>query len=140
MKAVARVPDVLKMMAEYQDWTIALGQAYLTQAGRDGNSPGAAKKASANGSLVSNDEQKVVVQQEIIYIQSADPEVVYVPSYEPTVVYVDDPYDNVVAAGLIGFGTGIVVGAIWADLDCDWHHGCVGLGRCGRGHRPQFQR
>ncbi|QYK48949.1 MAG: DUF3300 domain-containing protein [Phycisphaeraceae bacterium] len=129
VKAVARVPDVLKMMAEYQDWTIALGQAYLTQA-QDvmATVQTLRKKARANGSLVSNSEQMVVVQQEIIYIQSADPEVVYVPSYEPTVVYVDDPYDNVVAAGLIGFGTGIIVGAIWADLDCDWHHGCVGWG------------
>lgn len=129
VKAVARVPDVLKMMSEFQDWTIALGQAYLTQA-QDlmATVQALRKKASANGSLVSNEQQRVVVEQETIYIQAADPAIVYVPSYEPAVVYVDDPYDDVVAAGLIGFGTGIVVGAIWADLDCDWHHGCIGWG------------
>lgn len=129
VKAVAKVPDVLKMMAEFQDWTTAMGQAYLTQA-QDvmATIQALRKKANANGSLVTTEQQTVVVQQDTIYIQAADPEVIYVPSYEPAVVYVDDPYDDAVAAGIIGFGMGIAVGAIWADLDCDWNHGCVGWG------------
>jgi hypothetical protein len=129
VKAIAKVPDVLKMMAEFPDWTTAIGQAYLTQA-QDvmATIQTLRKKAKANGSLISNDQQTVVVQQDTVYIQAADPEIIYVPSYEPTVVYVDDPYDDAVAAGIIGFGMGVAVGAIWADLDCDWHHGCVGWG------------
>lgn len=129
VKAIAKVPDVLQMMAEFQDWTTALGQAYLTQA-QDvmATIQTLRKKANANGSLISSEQQTVVVQQDTIYIQAADPEIIYVPSYEPAVVYVADPYDNAVAAGIIGFGMGVAVGAIWADLDCDWHHGCVGWG------------
>lgn len=129
VKAIAKVPDVLQMMAEFQDWTTALGQAYLTQA-QDvmATIQTLRKKANANGSLISSEQQTVVVQQDTIYIQAADPEIIYVPSYEPAVVYVDDPYDDAVAAGIIGFGMGIAVGAIWADLDCDWNHGCVGWG------------
>lgn len=128
VKAIAKVPDVARMMGEYMDWTVALGQAYLTQA----QDVMAAvqrlrQKAQANGALKTTDQQKVVVEGGAVYIESPDPEVVYVPYYQPSVVYVDDPYDDW-AAGVIGFGAGVVVGAIWADLDCDWHHGCIGWG------------
>lgn len=128
VKAIAKVPEVAKMMGEYMDWTTALGQAYLTQS-QDvmGAVQRLRKKAKANGVLQSTAEQKVIVEKEIVYIQSSDPEVIYVPSYSPSVVYVDNTSD-VVAAGLIGFGAGVVVGVIWADLACDWHHGCVGWG------------
>jgi len=128
VKAIAKIPDVVKMMGQYMDWTTALGQAYLTQA-KDvmASVQALRRKAQANGALQTTEQQKVVVQQDIIYIQPADPQVIYVPSYSPSVVYVDNSSD-VWAAGIIGFGAGIVVGAIWADAVCDWHHGCLGWG------------
>lgn len=128
VKAVAKLPAVVRMLGDYPDWTTALGQAYLTQAQDLMNTVQALrKKAQASGALKTTEQQKVVVEQETIYIQPANPEVIYVPSYQPSVVYVDDD-DDEWAAGLIGFSAGIVVGAVWADLACDWHHGCVGWG------------
>ncbi|MCK6475607.1 MAG: DUF3300 domain-containing protein, partial [Phycisphaerales bacterium] len=129
VKAVAKIPDVMKMMGDFPDWTTAMGQAYLTQSQEVmAVIQDLRKKAQANGTLRTTPQQTVVVEPDTIYIQSPDPEVVYVPSYQPSVVYVDDPYDDALAAGLIGFTTGIVVGAVWADLACDWNHGCVGWG------------
>lgn len=130
VKSVAKLPDVIGMMGEFPDWTVAMGQTYLTQA-QDVMSTvqSLRKKAQANGALATTPQQTVVVEQETIYIQPADPQIVYVPSYEPQYVYVDHhDSGDVVAAGLIGFGTGILLGAAWADLDCDWHGGCVGWG------------
>lgn len=129
VKAIAKIPDVISMLGEFPEWTTALGQAYLTQA-QDVMAAvqSLRKKAQGTGALQTTEQQKVVVEKETVYIESSDPEVVYVPSYQPSVVYVDDDDDDVVAAGLIGFGTGIVVGAVWADLACDWNNGCVGWG------------
>lgn len=129
VKAIAKIPDVITMLGEFPEWTTALGQAYLTQA-QDVMAAvqSLRKKAQGTGALQTTEQQKVIVEKETVYIESSDPQVVYVPSYQPSVVYVDDDDDDVIAAGLIGFGTGIVVGAVWADLACDWNHGCIGWG------------
>jgi uncharacterized membrane protein YgcG len=128
VKAVAKVPDALKMLADYPEWTVALGQTYLRQ-------PDELMKvvqslratANSNGALKTTEQQEVIVREQTIIIEPADPEIIYVPSYSPSVVYVDDPGDEWIA-GAIGFGAGILVGAALNDLDCDWHGGCVGWG------------
>jgi hypothetical protein len=130
VKAVAKVPDVIKMMGEYADWTVALGQAYLSQAqGVMQAVQSLRAKANSNGALRTTEQQTVVVEQETIYIQPSDPEIIYVPSYEPSVVYVDH-YDSgdVWAAGAIGFGAGLILGAALDNIDCDWNNGCCGWG------------
>lgn len=132
VKAVAQVPDAIKMMADYRDWTIALGQAYILQA-KDVMDVVQIlrRKADANGALKTTPQQQVVVQQETVYIKSTDPEIVYVPSYSPSVVYVDNDDSDVVAAGVIGFGVGVATGLVLANMDCNWHGGCVGWGHGG---------
>jgi len=130
VKAVAKIPDAIKMMGQYNDWTIALGQAYLIQA-KDVMDvvQSLRKQAQDNGALKSSPQQTVVAEQEVIYIKPADPEIIYVPSYNPQVVYVEHHNNDAAVAGIIGFGAGIATGLILANnLDCDWHGGCVGYG------------
>ncbi len=130
IQALGKVADVLKMMYDNMEWTQALGQAYLLQP-QDVMTAvqNLRAKAKSNGVLQSGDQQTVVQQGETIIIESAQPDIIYVPSYDPQVVYVDH-YDSgdAVAAGIIGFGLGVAVGAIWHNNYCDWHHGYVGWG------------
>ena len=132
VKAVAKIPDAIKMMGQYNDWTIALGQAYLVQA-KDVMDvvQSLRKKAQANGALKTSPQQKVVVEQQVIYIKPADPEIIYVPTYSPSVVYVQQQPSNndAVVAGVVGFGLGVAAGLIIANnLDCNYHGGSVGYG------------
>jgi hypothetical protein len=128
VKAVAKAPDVIKMMGDFMDWTVALGQAYLSQAQDVMNAVQSLRRqAQASGALQSSDELTVTAQGQTIYIESAEPQVIYVPSYDPAVVYVDDDSDEW-AAGVIGFSIGVWVGSEWDDLDCDWDDGCVNWG------------
>jgi hypothetical protein len=96
------------------------------------------KKAAEAGTLKTTKEQKVVVEQEAIVIESASPQVVSVPTYNPTVAYGAWPYPAYppacyyppgYAAGtaLFSFGMGMAVGAAWGYAwgDCDWHGGDV---------------
>jgi hypothetical protein len=96
------------------------------------------RKAVEAGNLQTTKEQKVVVEQETIVIESASPQVVYVPTYNPTVVYGTWAYPAYppayyyppgYAAGtaLLSFGVGMAVGAAWGYAwgDCDWHGGDV---------------
>lgn len=138
-------PDVLKKMSDNLDWTQDLGDAVLAQQ----QDVMAAvqrmrKKAQEEGNLQTTEQQKVVVEQEVIRIEPAT-EVVYVPSYNPVVVYgapPPTPYypwysyppsywyppGYALGAGLIGFGLGVA----WADAvwgDCDWHGGDININR-----------
>lgn len=129
VKAVTEFPDVIKLMGDFPDWTIALGQAYLTQAKDVMDVVQTLRtKAQSNGSLVTTPQQTVITEQKIIYIQPADPQIIYVPTYSPTVVYAV-PRNDAVVAGVIGFGVGIAAGLVIANnIDCHWHGGCVGWG------------
>ena len=146
VKAVAAVPEVIKMMGQYPDWTVALGQAYLTQA-QDVMAAVQSLRAKAKegGALETTQQQTVTTEGTTIYIESPDPEVVYVPTYTSAVYAA--PYPGYYAAGnAISFGLGVATGLIWANnLDCDWHGGCVGYGNnvninnntnINRGNRP----
>lgn len=129
VKAVAQIPDAIKMMGEYKDWTIALGQAYIVQA-KDVMDvvQTLRKKAQDTGALTTTPQQKVVVKEKDILILPADPEIIYVPVYNPQVVYVQNT-TSTTTAGLIGFGLGITAGLIIANnMDCHWHSGYVGWG------------
>lgn len=128
VKAIAKIPDVVKMMGDYPDWVVAVGQAYLTQS-QDvmASVQRLRKKAHDNGALQTTPEQRVEEKDGNVVIVQSDPEVVYVPSYSPSVVYVDDD-DDEWAAAAIGFGTGIAVGAIFTGLACNWGGGSIGWG------------
>ncbi len=91
--ALLNYPEVIELMNDDLDWTWALGEAFLNQQSevlvaisdfRD--------EAYAAGNLRSDQNQVVRRQQEVIYIEPADPEVIYVPYYEPERVIVYQPY------------------------------------------------
>ena len=138
-------PDVLKKMSDNLDWTQDLGDAVLAQQKDVMDAvQRMRKKAQEEGNLQTTEQQKVIVEQEVIRIEPAT-EVIYVPSYNPTVVYGAPPpmpyypwYSYppsywyppgyALGAGLIGFGLGVA----WADAvwgDCDWGHGDININR-----------
>src|SRR5215472_678146 len=88
-------------------------------------------KAQQSGKLQSNAQQQVqnttVEGQPTVVIQPTDPQVMYVPSYEPAAVFGAAPeyypYPSMsypVGAGIISFGAGVAVGALF--------NGCCGGG------------
>ncbi len=139
VKSLVNFPQVLAMMSEKLDWTQKLGDAFLAQQ-KDVMATVQAlrKKAADAGTLKTTKEQKVVVEQETIVIESASPQVVYVPTYNPTVVYGSWPYPAyppatyyppgyVAGTALFSFGVGMAAGAAWGYAwgGCDWHGGDV---------------
>jgi hypothetical protein len=135
VKAIAHYPDVLNMLDQKQDWTVALGQAYIDQPQEVMDAIQRLRAAAeAEGNLYSTPQQQVVVGADDISIVPASPEYIYVPVYDPQVVYVE-PYDP--SYTIITFSTGFFIGA-WLNRDCDWHrhrvyyHGWRGGGWVGR--------
>jgi hypothetical protein len=141
VKSLVNFPQVLNMMNDQLDWTQKLGNAFLAQQ-KDVMSTiqGLRAKAQAQGNLKTTKEQKVVVQDQVIVIQPADPQVVYVPTYNPTVVYgvwaypaYPPPYyyppGYTVGAAAFTFAAGVAVGAAWGYAwgNCNWHGGDVNV-------------
>ena len=142
MKALTEFPSVLNNLAKNLTWTSSLGEAYHNQpADVMAAVQRLRAKAKAAGTLKSTPQLTVVQQSpQTIVIQPANPQVVYVPEYNPAVIY-GTPYvtpgytaGDVAAAGVIGFGAGIAIGALagggccgwgWNSWNCDWHGGAV---------------
>ena len=88
VKAVARYLPVLNMLAEREDWTVALGQAYVLQPGDVMASvQGLRQMAYDQGNLVSTAEQRIEYAPRAIRIVPAQARVIYVPTYDPTYIY-----------------------------------------------------
>lgn len=134
VQAIAKIPEALKMMTDYPEWTQALGEAFILQSADVMRAvQNLRARAYDNGALQTSGQMVVQQEGDVIIIEPAQPDIIYVPSYEPDIVYVDHHHDEV-AAGLIGFGVGITAGLIIANnVDCDWWGGgcCYG---CGHGH------
>jgi hypothetical protein len=140
VKALTEFPSVLDNLAKNLTWTSSLGEAYHNQPSEVMEAIQTLRaKAKAAGNLKSSSQITVVQQTpQTIVIQPANPEIVYVPEYNPAVIY-GTPYvtpgytaADVAAAGVIGFGAGIAVGALaggggwgWNSWNCDWHGGAV---------------
>ena len=142
VKALTEFPSVLDNLAKNLTWTSSLGEAYHNQpADVMAAVQRLRAKAKAAGNLKSTPQITVVQQSpQTIVIQPANPQVVYVPEYNPAVIY-GTPYvtpgytaGDVAAAGVIGFGAGIALGALegggccgwgWNSWNCDWHGGAV---------------
>src|SRR5208283_2097974 len=133
VKALTEFPSVLDNMAKNLTWTSSLGEAYHNQQSDVMTAIQTLRaKAKSAGNLKTTPQVTVVQQSpQVIVIQPANPQIVYVPEYNPTVVY-GTPYvvpgyvapvyttGDVVAAGLIGFGAGIAVGAMMSGGCCGW--------------------
>lgn len=140
VKALVPFPDVLSMMSQKLDWTQKVGDAFLGQQAEVMDTvQNLRKRAHDAGNLKSTEQQKVVVEQEVIRIEPASPSVVYVPVYDPWWVYgpwwwpyyppyVVYPYPAgiAIAPGFIWFGVGLTVGAFWGTWGYwNWGgHGC----------------
>ena len=133
VKALTEFPSVLDNMAKNLTWTSSLGEAYHNQQTEVMSAIQTLRaQAKAKGNLKSSSQITVVQQSpQTIVIQPANPQIVYVPQYNPTVVY-GTPYvvpgyvapaytaGDVAAAGIIGFGAGIAVGAMMSGGCCSW--------------------
>jgi len=144
VKALTQFPSVLENMDKNMSWTSEMGEAYHTQPQDVMKAVQVLRKqAKAAGHLNSSSQMTVVEESpDVIVIKPANPEVVYVPTYNPTVIYgtsyVVPGYTagDVAAAAVIGFGTGIAIGAMmsggyswgWTAWGCGWHGGTVVYG------------
>lgn len=135
VKAVARYLPVLNMLAEGEDWTVAVGQAYALQPGDVMASvQGLREMAYAQGNLVSTAEQRVEYAPRAIRIIPAQPRVIYVPTYDPGIIYYQPVYYARARTSYWSFGIAFPIG-VWLAYDMDWdhhdiyYHGWHGYGR-----------
>jgi Protein of unknown function (DUF3300) len=142
VKALTQFPSVLDNLAKNLTWTSSLGEAYHNQASELMAAVQTLRaQAKAAGNLKSTPQVTVAQQTpQTIVIQPANPQVVYVPEYNPAAIY-GYPYvtpgytaGDVAAAGIIGFGAGIALGAFagggccgwgWNSWGCNWGGGAV---------------
>jgi hypothetical protein len=145
VKSLVNFPEVLSRMSEDLRWTQQLGDAFLAQEKQVMDTiQMLRKKAQEAGNLKDNPQQKVVVEQETIIIESANPQVIYVPSYNPAVVYGGwwwpaypppppffpfFPYATPYAYGAMAFGAGVARAAAWGYAwgHANWHGGDVNI-------------
>jgi hypothetical protein len=128
VKALTEFPSVLNNLASNLTWTSSLGEAYHNQQAEVMTAIQTLRAQAKSAGNLKSSSQITVVQQspQTIVIQPANPQVVYVPEYNPAVVY-GTPYTtpgysagDVAAAGIIGFGAGIAVGALMSGGCCGW--------------------
>ena len=133
VKALTEFASVLENMAKNLTWTSSLGEAYHNQQADVMTAIQTLRaEAKEKGNLKTTSQIKVVQQSpQVIVIQPTNPQIVYVPQYNPTVIY-GTPYvvpgyvapaytaGDVAAAGIIGFGAGIAVGAMMSGGCCGW--------------------
>ena len=136
VKSLCHFPEVIYAMSDNLERTTRLGDAFLSQQDNVMDTvQELRRKAEEQGNLNTTKEQKVIVEQEVIRIEPADPQVIYVPVYDSRYVYGPWWYPDyppyywyyppgaVIAGGIVGFGFGIFVGlgiSSWSWYD--WHH------------------
>ena len=140
VKALVPFPDVLSMMSQKLDWTQKVGDAFLEQQADVMDTVQKLRKRAADaGNLKSTEQQKVIVEREVIRVEPVNPQVVHVPVYDPWWVYgpwwwpayppyvvYPYPFGVAIAPGFIWFGAGLFVGAYWGSWGYwGWHnHTC----------------
>ena len=124
IKALLEAPTILNNMNEKLSWTVELGDAVIAQQNDVLAAIQRVRIAAQNaGKLESNDKQIIIVEQEVIKIEPAQPQVIYVPQYyyvpsTHSTVVVHDHYSD--EAAFVGFTMGLIIGA--AIYDDHWHH------------------
>ena len=151
VKSLSQFPSVLAMMNDRLDWTQRLGEAFLTQPGNLMDTvQNLRRRAQIAGTLLSNQQQRVVAQDRVIIIEAVNPELVYVPYYNPVVVYgrwwwprqppmvwlpparFQAPSDDVGVRVGVSFGIGVaLLHAVAFDAHPDWYHHQLMLDRTG---------
>jgi hypothetical protein len=134
-------PDVVNMMASDIAWTKRVGEAFIADRSAVFASIQRLRaKAKSAGALKTTTQQEVETRttsegRQVIVIEPANPQVVYVPQYNAQTVYTqpttstvvvqEDDDSDAIAAGLIGFGVGVAMGAA---IDNDYYYGPYGWG------------
>ena len=143
--ALTLFPQVVKTMNDSVGWTRQMGQAFNTDKKAVFESIQRLRTLALDvGNLKTTPQQEVqkVDQggQQVIVIQPANPQVVYVPQYNPQTVYTtpapatqtivvhEDDDKEALAAGMIGFGVGVAMGAA---MNSNYYHGPYGWGGYG---------
>ena len=117
-KALARYPEVLRMMNRSRDWTDAVGAAFLDQRKDVMDSIQRLRAAAmASGALQTTNEQRVVAEKGIVCIYPDDPSAIHLPQYDPKAVYASQSTPG--GKGLITFGSVLLVG-YWLNYELDW--------------------
>ncbi len=123
VKSLVNCPEVLAMMNEKLDWTIKLGDAFLASEKDVMDTIQKLRvKAKEAGNLKSTDQQKVLVQENVIVIEPTNPTYVYVATYDPMVVYGTWWYTGYYPYSYYpyyGYGGGFWLGAAWGYA---WGH------------------
>ena len=126
--ALVLFPDVIDLMVKNMEWTTEVGKAFLSdqESVMDATQRLRAQANNA-GNLKTTPQQTVTTEtqgnQQVIVIQPSNPQVVYVPQYNTQTVYIEpapqqqtsSSSGQTVAAALIGFGLGVVLGAAIND-------------------------
>jgi len=155
-------PEVVDLMNKDLDWTWELGAAVADQQSDVMDAIQQFRnQAHTAGNLESNEKQIIIVEKEVIKIESATPEVIYVPTYKPSTVVVvqSTPYPYYYSAPYpyyynphAAFWTGMFVGAAisygvgwgrygrYGNNDINVSRGGntvnIGSGNAGGGNRP----
>jgi hypothetical protein len=146
VQSLVAFPQVLATMSGKPDWVTQMGNAFLAQPNDVMDSVQRLRKqAQSAGNLKTTEQQKVIVEQNTIQIQPANPQVVYVPTYNPTVVYGTWPYPAyppvymppppgyALAGGLaagLAFGTGVAIAnSLWGGFNWNNHDVNVNVNR-----------
>ena len=156
VKSLCHFPDVLFAMSDKLDQTGKLGDAFISQKDDVMDTiQELRRKAEEQGNLKTTKEQQVIVEQEVIRIEPADPEVVYVPVYDPFYVYgpwwypAYPPYywyyppGFVITSGVISFGPSISIGIgffPWVWFDWPFHRIDIDIHKTSRFHRFDHRR
>jgi Protein of unknown function (DUF3300) len=154
VKTLCHFPTVLYAMSDDLERTTRLGDAFLAQQDDVMNMiQELRRKAEEEGTLRTTSQQKVVVEQDVIQIEPADPAVIYVPEYNPLYAYGPWWYPDyppfywyypsgaILTSGVIGFGFGIFIGAgISSWCWPDWHHHRIDIDIHKTGRFNRFDR
>ncbi len=92
VKSLVAFPDVLNMLANNMDWTVTLGNAYLSQPQNVMDAiQNLRMAAQSDGALESNDQNIVNDDNGAVVIEPANPDYIAVPYYDPNVIYDQGP-------------------------------------------------
>jgi hypothetical protein len=155
VKSLCHFPDILKSMSDKLDQTRKLGDAFLDQEEEVmATVQELRRKALEQGNLQTTNEQKVLVEEDVVRIEPANPEVVYVPVYDPYYVYgpwwypAYPPYYWYYPPGFYGgvsisFGPGVFFGFnafSWVWFDWHIHRVHIDINRTRSFHRHHGSR
>ena len=135
VKSLCHFPTVIASLSDNLDATKKLGDYFLDDQKAVMDMVQTLRaKAQEEGNLKTTEEQKVVVEKEIIVIESANPEVIYVPSYSCTYVYGTwwypyyPPYVWYPPPPRYGFTAGVIVGiGIGSWCRPNWRRGDIDI-------------